>query len=102
MPAGRPASGRAAGPAPEDQASVSVLSCVRFFIQLYRLILTTATKHFRIWSDFRHAKTTQGGAPRYEARIAEGSTTRKTKIVSFLKTNAMSPPDFTRPNRQAA
>lgn len=42
----------------------SFVSRVRFFIQLYRLIFTTATKHFKIWSHLRHAKTTQGGAPR--------------------------------------
>ena len=75
---------------------------MRFFIQLYRFILTMATKHFNIWSHFRQANTTQGGAPSHMAKSDEGMTTKNTKMVSFLKTKEMSPPDFTNPNRQAA
>jgi hypothetical protein len=75
---------------------------VRFFIQSKRLIFTNATMHFNIWSHLRHANTIHAGAPIAVAAIADGKTIKNTKIVSFLKTKAVSPPLFTSPKRQAA
>ena len=67
-----------------------------------RFIFITATKHLSIWSHFKAANTTHAGAPSHWHMMADGSTTRNTKMVSFLNTKLISPPDFTSPKRHAA
>ena len=76
---------------------------VKCFIHLYLFTFTTATRHFVIWSDFRIKKVTGTGQWNTNAeRRARGSTIHHINMISFLNTNAVSPPPDTIPQRQGA